>query len=246
MNANNPNAGVTPIAGEAHKPAATASGSSEPLSNGETAVPTAPAPSAEPTNGPSDVKDSAIPSSSSALKAAADKEREKQEQARRKAEQREKLREHEKARRKAMEERVKTLSQKMIERLRPFVEAKNPGGEGDSETTAFTEKMKREVEDLKLESFGIEVCVDHFFLLSGFDKLMLVVVAHDRKRLHHESNVVHEVPQVLGHVSPRFKFKEEKITDTEYGQPWLFLPSQGKRHVRKGCLGCHWKCPQRP
>lgn len=157
MNANNPNAGVTPIAGEAHKPAATASGSSEPLSNGETAVPTAPAPSAEPTNGPSDVKDSAIPSSSSALKAAADKEREKQEQARRKAEQREKLREHEKARRKAMEERVKTLSQKMIERLRPFVEAKNPGGEGDSETTAFTEKMKREVEDLKLESFGIEL-----------------------------------------------------------------------------------------
>lgn len=45
----------------------------------------------------------------------------------------------------------------MIERLRPFVEAKDPGGANDPETMAFEEKMKREVEDLKLESFGIEL-----------------------------------------------------------------------------------------
>ena len=88
---------------------------------------------------------------------AADKDRERREAAQRKAEQREKLREHEKARRKAMEERVAMLTKKMIERLRPFVEAKDPGGNDDPESAAFAEKMKREVEDLKLESFGVEV-----------------------------------------------------------------------------------------
>jgi hypothetical protein len=88
---------------------------------------------------------------------AADKDRERREAAQRKAEQREKLREQEKARRKAMEQRVEMLTKKMIERLRPFVEAKDPGGSDDLESTAFAEKMKREVEDLKLESFGVEV-----------------------------------------------------------------------------------------
>jgi curved DNA-binding protein CbpA len=101
------------------------------------------------------VHGSTLPPAPSAT--AADKEREKREAARRKAEQREKLREHEKARRQAMEKRVATLTIKMIERLRPFVEAKDPGGANDPETMAFEEKMKREVEDLKLESFGIEL-----------------------------------------------------------------------------------------
>lgn len=56
-----------------------------------------------------------------------------------------------------MEARVADLTTKMIERLRPFVEAKNPGGVGDPETAAFEAKMRREAEDLKLESFGVEV-----------------------------------------------------------------------------------------
>lgn len=98
-------------------------------------------------------------SSTVGVTSVSDKEREKREAARRKAEQREKLREHEKARRKAMEQRVAMLTTKMIERLRPFVEAKDPGGKDDPESTAFAEKMKREVEDLKLESFGVEVCL---------------------------------------------------------------------------------------
>ncbi|KDR80668.1 hypothetical protein GALMADRAFT_241037 [Galerina marginata CBS 339.88] len=97
------------------------------------------------------------PTGPSGTAAAADKEREKQEAARRKAEQREKLREHDKARRKAMEARVAMLTKKMIERIRPFVEAKDPGGRDDPESNAFAERMKREVEDLKLESFGVEL-----------------------------------------------------------------------------------------
>ncbi len=58
-----------------------------------------------------------------------------------------------------MEERVAMLTKKMVERIRPYVEAKHPGGKDDAETLAFEQRMRREVEDLKLESFGVEVRV---------------------------------------------------------------------------------------
>jgi hypothetical protein len=72
-------------------------------------------------------------------------------------EQKEKLREQDKERRRVLEARVNMLTAKMIERLRPFVEAKHPGDKDDPETAAFEKKMKREADDLKLESFGVEV-----------------------------------------------------------------------------------------
>ncbi|KAJ2918698.1 hypothetical protein MD484_g1781, partial [Candolleomyces efflorescens] len=103
---------------------------------------------------------SAAPSASgsttpSAAATALAEEREKERL--RKLEQREKLREQENERRKVMEERVAALTTKMIERLRPFVEAKEPGAKDDQETKAFEQKMMREAEDLKLESFGVEL-----------------------------------------------------------------------------------------
>ena len=76
-------------------------------------------------------------------------------------EQRKKLEEMEAQRKKAMEERVETLTKQLIERLRPFVDAQNPGERNDPETLAFEEKMRKEAEDMKLESFGVEV---RFFL----------------------------------------------------------------------------------
>ncbi|KAJ3721362.1 X-domain of DnaJ-containing-domain-containing protein [Lentinula guzmanii] len=84
-------------------------------------------------------------------------EKEREAVRKRKAEQKEKLREQEKERRKVMEARVSMLTTKMIDRLRPFVDAKHPGDKDDPETLAFEAKMKREVEDLKLESFGVEL-----------------------------------------------------------------------------------------
>lgn len=56
-----------------------------------------------------------------------------------------------------MQERIETLTKKLVERLRPFVEAVKPGDKDDAETKAFEAKMKKEAEDLKLESFGIEL-----------------------------------------------------------------------------------------
>lgn len=53
--------------------------------------------------------------------------------------------------------RVEALREKLIQRIRPFVEAKHPGDINDSETKAFEARIRTEAEDLKLESFGIEV-----------------------------------------------------------------------------------------
>lgn len=49
------------------------------------------------------------------------------------------------------------LTIKLKERITPFVNAKHPGDENDRETIAFREKMHKEAEDLKIESFGVEV-----------------------------------------------------------------------------------------
>jgi curved DNA-binding protein CbpA len=72
-------------------------------------------------------------------------------------EQRKKLEELEKERRKAMDARIAMLTLKLTERLRPYVEAQHPGDKDDPETVAFEAKMRREADDLKLESFGLEL-----------------------------------------------------------------------------------------
>lgn len=72
-------------------------------------------------------------------------------------EQKQKIDEIAAEREEVMEKRVNELTDKLKERLRPFVEAHEPGGKNDPETLAFEARMKREADDLKLESFGVEV-----------------------------------------------------------------------------------------
>ncbi|PIL24651.1 transporter [Ganoderma sinense ZZ0214-1] len=72
-------------------------------------------------------------------------------------EQKKKLQELDEERKKNMEERVETLAKKLVDRLRPFIDAKRPGDKDDPETQAFEVKMRREADDLKLESFGVEL-----------------------------------------------------------------------------------------
>ena len=45
------------------------------------------------------------------------------------------------------------LTEKLVDCLRPFFEAKSRGGAGDEETAAWETRMCREADDLKLESF---------------------------------------------------------------------------------------------
>lgn len=72
-------------------------------------------------------------------------------------EQRQKLEALEKEKREAEEKRIADLTSKLKDRIRPFVEARNPGDKDDSETQLFGKRMREEAEDLKLESFGVEL-----------------------------------------------------------------------------------------
>ena len=56
-----------------------------------------------------------------------------------------------------MKKRVKTLGQKLIERLRPIVNSDSPDEPNDMKTITFRKNMEQEADDLKLESFGVEV-----------------------------------------------------------------------------------------
>lgn len=55
------------------------------------------------------------------------------------------------------EERVETLSKQLVERLQPFVEARNPGVNNDSGTSAFRARMRKEAEELRMENLGPQV-----------------------------------------------------------------------------------------
>ncbi|KIW61846.1 hypothetical protein PV05_01916 [Exophiala xenobiotica] len=68
-------------------------------------------------------------------------------------EQREKLEAYERERRKAREDRVDTLAKKLVDRISIWTET----DKGPEVTAAFQEKTRLEVENLKMESFGIEI-----------------------------------------------------------------------------------------
>lgn len=68
-------------------------------------------------------------------------------------EQREELHAFEMERKKVRDERVETLASKLIDRVSVWTETEK----GEAVTNAFREKMRLEVENLKMESFGIEI-----------------------------------------------------------------------------------------
>ena len=68
-------------------------------------------------------------------------------------EQQEKLAAYEMERKKARDERVQTLATKLIDRISVWTET----DKGPDVTNAFEEKIRHEVENLKMESFGLEI-----------------------------------------------------------------------------------------
>ncbi|KIW30143.1 uncharacterized protein PV07_05912 [Cladophialophora immunda] len=69
------------------------------------------------------------------------------------SEQRKKLEAYERERRRLREERVETLAKKLIDRISVWTET----DKGPEVTNAFQQKIQLEVENLKMESFGIEI-----------------------------------------------------------------------------------------
>ncbi|KAJ7115956.1 X-domain of DnaJ-containing-domain-containing protein [Mycena epipterygia] len=182
----------TPVGGAGNS--TLASGSATPTS--KTTPPVSPSPPSYTSQTPSSITmhseaDAPLPN-------AKDKKRNKMT-----PEQREKLREQDKERQRVMEARVTMLTAKMIERLRPFVEAKHPGDKDDPETQAFEQKMKREADDLKLESFGVELlhAIGNVYMMkaSSFMKSKKFLgIPGFFSRLKEKSDLVKDVFGVIG------------------------------------------------
>lgn len=56
------------------------------------------------------------------------------------------------------------LVQKLLDRIRPFVEAGKPGDVEDPETKKYVDRMREEAHDLAMESFGVGA----FIIISCF------------------------------------------------------------------------------
>jgi len=100
---------------------------------------------------------------------AARKNEKKNAKARMTAEQREKLAALDAEKEKAREARINTLAKELTTYIRPFVDAKHPGEASDAETVAFEKKTRVEAEDLKFESFGVELLhtIGNVYLTKG-------------------------------------------------------------------------------
>ncbi|KAF8605934.1 DnaJ-domain-containing protein, partial [Ceratobasidium sp. AG-I] len=96
--------------------------------------------------------------SGAATPTATGKEKDKKGKNKLSPEQKKKLEELDAQRKKVMEEsRIKTLTEKLKERIRPYMSAQKPNDKQDPEVKAWLAKLKTEAEDLKLESFGVEL-----------------------------------------------------------------------------------------
>lgn len=82
-----------------------------------------------------------------------DSEKDKKKKAGLTKEQREKLAEYERERARVRQERVDTLAKKLLDRISVWTET----DKGPDVTKAFLEKMRLEVENLKMESFGLDI-----------------------------------------------------------------------------------------
>ncbi|GAA94860.1 uncharacterized protein L969DRAFT_90757 [Mixia osmundae IAM 14324] len=62
-------------------------------------------------------------------------------------------------RQKEQTERIQTLTSKLKDRVRPYVDASShPSETTDPETEAWLKRIRQEADDMKMESFGIELC----------------------------------------------------------------------------------------
>ena len=84
-------------------------------------------------------------------------------------EQREEMLKYEEERARVRKERVNALAEKLINRMSVWTET----DKDKAQTAAFKEKTKLEVENLKMESFGIEIlhAIGHTYLMKGTNHL---------------------------------------------------------------------------
>uniref|UniRef100_A0A060SZD2 ARAD1C04158p n=1 Tax=Blastobotrys adeninivorans TaxID=409370 RepID=A0A060SZD2_BLAAD len=154
----------TPGAGaEKAQPSATGAGDATDATTGASTGPVPHTPSSSTLQ----ITDGSRPESPNASSDVSSKEKKEKEKKKDKLskEQREELEKYEAERKAAREERVSTLASKLVDKLSVWTETDR----GVDVTNAFSEKIRLEAENLKMESFGIELlhAIGHTYASKG-------------------------------------------------------------------------------
>jgi hypothetical protein len=139
-------------------------------------------------------------------------------------EQREELAAFEMERKRVRDERVQTLASKLIDRISVWTET----DKGPDVTNAFREKMRLEVENLKMESFGIEIlhAIGHTYLQKATtylksQKPIIGGVSGFFSRLKDKGNMVKDTwGTVSTAISAQMEIEEMARMEERGGEDW--------------------------
>lgn len=139
-------------------------------------------------------------------------------------EQREELHAFEMERKKVRDERVETLASKLIDRVSVWTETEK----GEAVTKAFREKMRLEVENLKMESFGIEILhaigqtyVNKAATFLKSQKPLIGSVSGFFSRLKDKGNMIKDTwGTVSSAISAQMEIEEMSRAEEKGGEDW--------------------------
>lgn len=161
-------------------------------------------------------------------------------------EQREELAAFEMERRKIRDERVETLAKKLVDRISVWAET----DKGKDVTDAFREKMRLEVENLKMESFGIEILhaigqtyVSKATTFLKSQKPLIGGVSGFFSRLKDKGNMVKDTwGTVSSAISAQMEIEEMARAEEKGGEDWTDeKKAEYEKRVTGKILAAAWK-----
>lgn len=159
-------------------------------------------------------------------------------------EQREELLRYEEERTRVRKERVNTLTEKLINRMSVWTETEKD----KNHTNAFKEKTKLEIENLKMESFGIEIChaIGHVYFSKGSNYLKsqnLFGVPGFFGRLKEKGNMVKDVwGTISSALDAQVSMEEMAKAEEKGGDAWTDeARADYERRVTGKILAAAWR-----
>ena len=161
-------------------------------------------------------------------------------------EQREELAAFELERRKIRDERVSSLAKKLIDRLSVWTET----DKGPDVTVAFREKMRLEVENLKMESFGLEILhsIGQTYLTKSTtflksQKPIIGGVSGFFSRLKDKGNTIKETwGTVSTAISAQMEIEEMARMEEKGGEEWTEeRKAEAEKRVTGKILAAAWR-----
>ncbi|CAN8100846.1 unnamed protein product [Discula destructiva] len=159
-------------------------------------------------------------------------------------EQREKLAEYEKERARVRQERVDALSKKLLDRISVWSET----DKGADVTKAFQEKIRLEVENLKMESFGIDIlhAIGQTYLAKGTNLLKsqkLFGIGGFFGRMKDKTTIVKETWNTISSaIDAQQTMEEMSRMEERGGEDWTDeMKMEYERRVTGKILNAAWR-----